>query len=310
MNEPLRFTIQSETGRLDAVLAALAPQYSRSRLKHLIEDGCVTVNGAVPKPKYNVSPGDAIELTIPPVRPIEAEAQDIPLSIIYEDEHIIVVNKPQGMVVHPAPGNADGTLVNALLHHCGHLSGINGVMRPGIVHRIDKDTSGLIVAAKTDEAYRGLAAQIKAHTARRIYVAVTEGVVRSDSGIVDAPIGRHPVDRKRMAVTSRGHTRSAVTEYRVLERFCGYTLIEASLRTGRTHQIRVHMAHIGHPLIGDPVYGHRHQKFNLPGQVLHASRLILTHPVTGELLEFSAPPPAAFADLVEKLRMMTQNRES
>ena len=252
MNEPLRFTIRTETGRLDTVLSDLAPQYSRSHLKHLIEDGCVHVNGAIEKPKYRVSPGDEIALTIPPAKPVGAEAQDIPLDIVYEDQDIIIINKPQGMVVHPAPGNPDGTLVNALLHHCEKLSGINGMMRPGIVHRIDKDTSGLIVAAKTDAAYRGLAAQIKAHTARRVYLAVTEGVIKDDTGIIDAPIGRHPVDRKRMAVTGRGRTRSAVTEYRVLERFAGYTLLEARLRTGRTHQIRVHMAHIGHAPGGGP----------------------------------------------------------
>lgn len=292
------------------VLASLVPQYSRSHLKHLIEDGCVRVNGNILKPKYSVSPGDEIVVTVPPARPVEAEAQDIPLDIVYEDEDIIVVNKPQGMVVHPAPGNPDGTLVNALLHHCEQLSGINGMMRPGIVHRIDKDTSGLIVAAKTDAAYRGLAAQIKAHTARRIYWAVVEGVIKEDNGTVDAPIGRHPVDRKRMAVTERGRTRRAVTEYRVLERYAGYTLIEARLETGRTHQIRVHMAHIGHPLVGDPVYGRKRQQFNLPGQALHAVRLIFAHPVTGEPMEFSAPPPASFMNLTEKLKRMTQNRES
>lgn len=305
MSEPLRFIIRTETGRLDAVLSELAPQYSRSHLKHLIEGGHVHVNGAIQKPRYRVSPGDQIKLTIPPVKPIEAEAQDIPLDIIYEDQDIIVINKPQGMVVHPAPGNPDGTVVNALLHHCEQLSGINGMMRPGIVHRIDKDTSGLLVAAKTDAAYKGLAAQIKAHTARRIYLAVTEGVIKDDSGIIDAPIGRHPVDRKRMAVTGRGRTRSAVTEYNVIERFYGYTLIEARLQTGRTHQIRVHMAHIGHPLAGDPVYGHKKQKFNLPGQALHAARLILNHPVTGEEMEFCADPPASFSGLVEKLRNMS-----
>ena len=305
MSEPLRFTIRTETGRLDTVLSGLAPEYSRSYLKHLIEDGHVHVNGAIQKPKYRVTPGDEIILSIPPAKPLEAEPQDIPLDIIYEDNDIIVINKPQGMVVHPAPGNPDGTLVNALLHHCERLSGINGVMRPGIVHRIDKDTSGLLVAAKTDAAYKGLAAQIKAHTARRIYLAVTEGVIRDDTGIVDAPIGRHPVDRKRMAVTERGRTRSAVTEYRVLERFEGHTLIEARLQTGRTHQIRVHMAHIGHPLVGDPVYGRKKQKFNLPGQALHAARLILTHPVTGEQMEFTAPPPQSFSGLVEKLRNMS-----
>ena len=305
MNEPLRFTIRTETGRLDTVLSILVPQYSRSHLKHLIEDGCVRVNGAVQKPKYRVSPGDTVTLTIPDPKPIEAEAQDIPLDIVYEDQDIIVINKPQGMVVHPAPGNPDGTLVNALLHHCERLSGINGMMRPGIVHRIDKDTSGLIVAAKNDAAYRGLAAQIKAHTARRVYLAVTEGIVKDDSGTIDAPIGRHPVDRKRMAVTARGRTRSAVTEYTVLERFHEYTLIEARLQTGRTHQIRVHMAHIGHPLAGDPVYGRKKQKFKLPGQALHAARLILTHPITGEEMAFSAPPPAVFTELVEKLRIMT-----
>jgi 23S rRNA pseudouridine1911/1915/1917 synthase len=310
VHEPLRFVIGPQRGRLDTVLASLVPQYSRSHLKHLIEDGCVRVNGNILKPKYSVSPGDEIEVTVPPARPVETEAQDIPLDIVYEDEDIIVVNKPQGMVVHPAPGNPDGTLVNALLHHCEQLSGINGMMRPGIVHRIDKDTSGLIVAAKTDAAYRGLAAQIKAHTARRIYWAVVEGIVKEDTGIIDAPIGRHPVDRKRMAVTERGRTRRAVTEYSVLTRYAGYTLIEARLQTGRTHQIRVHMAHIGHPLVGDPVYGRKRQQFNLPGQALHAVRLIFTHPVTGEQMEFSAPPPASFMNLTEKLKRMTQNRES
>ncbi len=310
MNEPLRFTIGPQRGRLDTVLASLVPQYSRSHLKHLIEDGCVRVNGNIPKPKYNVISGDVVEITIPPAKPVEAEPQDIPLDIVYEDNDVIVINKPQGMVVHPAPGNPDGTLVNALLHHCGQLPGINGMMRPGIVHRIDKDTSGLIVAAKTDAAYKGLAAQIKARTAARIYHAVVEGTVKDDAGVIDAPIGRHPADRKRMAVTDRGRTRRAVTEYEVLARYAGYTLIEARLETGRTHQIRVHMAHIGHPLAGDPVYGRKRQLFNLPGQALHAARLILTHPVSGEPMEFTAPPPDSFTNLVEKLKHMTQNRES
>jgi len=236
----------------------------------------------------------------PEPRPVDVQAQDIPLDILYEDEDIIVINKPQGMVVHPAAGNYNSTLVNALLHHCRDLSGINGEMRPGIVHRIDKDTSGVLVVAKNDHSHVNLAQQIKDKTAVRKYIALVEGDIKEDAGTIDAPIGRHPVYRKKMAVVPGG--RRAVTHFKVLERFGRYTLIEARLETGRTHQIRVHMAYIGHPVVGDPVYGYKRQSFNLNGQLLHAQCLGFKHPRTGRYMEFCAPLPDYFTDVICKLR--------
>ena len=280
--------------RLDQYLAAHLPELSRSRIQNLIKSGDVLVNGSPAKPKNPVSRGDSITVRIPEPEPAEAQPQDIPLDILYEDEDVVVINKESGMVVHPAAGNPDGTIVNALLHHCGDLSGIGGVERPGIVHRLDKDTSGVMVAAKNDEAHKGLAAQIKAHSARRTYWALVHGNIAEEKGIVDGPIGRHPKDRIKMAVTFKGG-REAVTHFRVLKRYGEYTWIECKLETGRTHQIRVHMAYIGHPVVNDPLYGYKKDDFPIEGQALHSHCLDLVHPVTGEAMHFEAPMPDDFA---------------
>ena len=276
--------------RLDQYLAAHLPELSRSRIQSLIKSGDVLVNGTPAKPKNPVSRGDSITVRIPEPEPAEAQPQDIPLDILYEDEDVVVINKESGMVVHPAAGNPDGTIVNALLHHCGDLSGIGGVERPGIVHRLDKDTSGVMVAAKTDEAHKGLAEQIKEHSAHRTYWALVHGNISEERGVVDAPIGRHPKDRVKMAVTFKGG-REAVTHFKVLKRYGDYTWVECKLETGRTHQIRVHMAHIGHPLLGDGLYAHPQALAAWPRLCLHASMLSLTHPQTGERLRFECPAP-------------------
>lgn len=279
--------------RFDAYLSKEL-SLSRSFSRQLIEDGDGTVNGRPVKPNYRLCPGDAIVVRLVVQEELKAEPQDIPLDILYEDSHIIVVNKARGMVVHPAAGNPDGTLVNALLFHCkGELSGINGVIRPGIVHRLDKDTSGVMVAAKTDEAHRGLAEQIKAHTAHRTYWALVHGNIVEERGTIDAPIGRHPKDRIKMAVIVKGG-REAVTHFRVLKRFGDYTWVECKLETGRTHQIRVHMAYIHHPVVNDPLYGFKKDHFPIEGQALHSHCLDLVHPVTGETMHFEAPAPADF----------------
>lgn len=279
--------------RFDAYLSKEL-SLSRSFSRQLIEDGDGTVNGRPVKPNYRLCPGDAIVVRLVVQEELKAEPQDIPLDILYEDSHIIVVNKARGMVVHPAAGNPDGTLVNALLFHCkGELSGINGVIRPGIVHRLDKDTSGVMVAAKTDEAHRGLAEQIKAHTAHRTYWALVHGNIVEERGTIDAPIGRHPKDRIKMAVIVKGG-REAVTHFRVLKRFGDYTWVECKLETGRTHQIRVHMAYIHHPVVNDPLYGLKKDHFPIEGQALHSHCLDLVHPVTGETMHFEAPAPADF----------------
>ena len=306
-----RLTVPAEAAglRLDVWLAD-ALSVTRSAAVRLIEDGGVRVGGqAVPK-KLKLAGGEVVEADIPDPIPAEAVPQDIPLDIVYEDADIVVVNKPQGMVVHPAAGNPDGTLVNALLWHCGDsLSGVGGVIRPGIVHRIDKDTSGLLVVAKHDEAHLTLAAGLKEHAIARVYAAIAVGNLREDSGTVDAPIGRHPTDRKRMAILPGSPAaREAVTHYTVLERFEGFCHIECRLETGRTHQIRVHMASLGHPLLGDPVYGGDKTRFGaqnaalLRGQCLHAKELRFIHPRTGEPMCFSAPLPDNFSALLEKLR--------
>ena len=296
--------------RLDALLAT-DPSLSRSAAARLIEEGGVTVNGRRERPRYAVRPGDRIEVLLPEPVPDEAQPENIPLSVVYEDSDIIVIDKPKGMVVHPAPGNPSGTLVNALLYHChGELSGIGGVERPGIVHRIDKDTSGLLVAAKNDASHRALAAAMEVHAVKREYRALVTGGFRDDSGTVDLPIGRHPTDRKRMAVLREGmgKSREAITHYRVLERFPGITYLSLALETGRTHQIRVHMSHLSHPLLGDEVYGggrtpfeRRHAAY-LSGQCLHAARLSLCHPRTGEAMVFESPLPPDFEKLLEILR--------
>lgn len=288
--------------RIDVYIAEYKEELSRSRVQKLIENGLVTVNGKAVKSNYKLRKGDILEVEIPDPEPLEIEAEDIPLDIIYEDKDVVIVNKPQGMVVHPAPGHYSGTLANALMYHCkDDLSGINGQMRPGIVHRIDKDTSGVLMIAKSDAAHNSLAQQLAVHSITRKYYAVVCGNIKEDSGTVDKPIGRSPKDRKKMAVVQGG--RRAVTHYRVLERFGGkYTLIEAQLETGRTHQIRVHMASLGHPLLGDTVYGSEKQPFKLQGQVLHAKVLGFNHPSDGRYVEFESPLPEYFEKLLIKLR--------
>ncbi len=302
------------TDRLDRYLAQHLSDLSRSRLQQLIEQGNVQVNGSVcTSKKATVKGGDRIQIEIPPAQPLELLAQEIPLDILYEDDSLLIINKPAGLVVHPAPGHNDGTLVNALLAHCPNLPGIGGVQRPGIVHRLDKDTTGAIAIAKTELAQRHLQAQLKAKTARREYLGIVYGATKATSGTVDLPIGRHPIDRKKMAIVpiEKGG-RTAVTHWRVLERLGNYTLIHFQLETGRTHQIRVHSAHIGHPIVGDPVYSsNRSVGVNLSGQALHAWKLTLQHPISGEWVEVSAPPPAQFTTLLEVLRrrVIAESRE-
>lgn len=298
MDEPVRLVIDNElTGRIDKQLGHHFRQYSRSQLQRWIEDGHVQVNGQPVKPKYKLAAGDMVIIEPEKPKKIDLVPENIPLDIVYEDDDVIVVNKPQGMVVHPAPGHPDHTLVNALLYH-SPLSTINGEFRPGIVHRIDKDTSGLLMVAKNDMAHRSLAAQLKAKTNEREYVALVHGVIKEDQGTVDAPLGRSPKDRKKQAVVADG--RHAVTHFRVLRRYRHYTLVACRLETGRTHQIRVHMKYIGHPLAGDPLYGPRK---TLPGngQYLHARLLGFKHPQTGEQLTFTAPLPLYFQQMLDKL---------
>ena len=294
MNEETRVS-PDEGGRLDVFIAAHAG-ITRSQVKNLIGQGGVTVNGRPAKASQIVSAGDVVHWTVEPPKSAAALPQDIPLDIVYQDADIAVVNKPRGMVVHPAAGNRDGTLVNALLFQIGDLSGIGGEIRPGIVHRLDKETSGLLVVAKNDAAHLSLSGQIKAKQARRVYRAVLDGVLKTDGGTVNQPVGRHKTDRKKMAVVPGG--RSAVTHYRVLERLRGHTYVECILETGRTHQIRVHMKFLGHPVTGDEIYGKKYPC----GQLLHAYRLGLVHPRTGEAMEFTAPLPAYFEEALEKLR--------
>lgn len=301
--EKLMFTIEEQQigKRLDAFLSENIEGQSRSYIQKLIEQEAVLVKGKPSKSNYKLRIGDHVEVCIPDPVPLDVVAEDIELNIVYEDEDVIVLNKPQGMVVHPAHGNYTGTIVNALLSHCDNLSGINGVMRPGIVHRIDKDTSGLIIIAKNNEAHVSLSEQLKEHSITRCYNALVEGVVKTDEGTIETMIGRNPRNRKEMATVSKNGKR-AVTHYTVLERFENYTLIEARLETGRTHQIRVHMAHIGHPIVGDPVYGYKKQKFHTAGQLLHARVLGFIHPRTGEYREFEAPLPAYFTSILCKIR--------
>ena len=298
---PLTLTADREGERLDAFLARSVPGLTRSAAQKLLEDGAVTLSGRPGKKNDRTAAGMEVSLTLPQPEPLDVLPQNIPLDVVYEDDDVIVVNKPVGMVVHPAPGHPDGTLVNALLYHCGSsLSGINGVLRPGIVHRIDRDTSGLIIAAKNDRAHLALAAQLQDHTLARVYEAVAVGSLKEDSGTVDAPIGRHPVDRKKMAV-DRKNGRPAVTHWSVLARYPGYTRVECRLETGRTHQIRVHMASIGHPLLGDVVYGNKKPFPGLAGQCLHAKRLRFLHPSTGEPVEVECPLPQWFTDVLKKI---------
>ncbi|WP_440338831.1 RluA family pseudouridine synthase [Megasphaera elsdenii] len=286
-------TEQEQGKRLDVYLTS-ALDISRSYAQQLIQRQGVTVNGKDAKANRRLNEGDQVKAVIEVQEEYKVVPQDIPLDIVYEDKDIIVINKARGMVVHPAAGNPDGTLVNALLYHCqGELSGINGVIRPGIVHRLDKDTSGVMVAAKTDEAHKGLAEQIKAHSAHRTYWALVHGNISEERGIVDAPIGRHPKDRIKMAVTFKGG-REAVTHFKVLKRYGDYTWVECKLETGRTHQIRVHMAYIHHPVVNDPLYGYKKDDFPIEGQALHSHCLDLVHPITGETMHFEAPAPADF----------------
>lgn len=274
---------------------------TRSFVQSLIAAGFVHVNGLAKKSNYKMRSGDRVKVEIPPPQELQVEAENIPLDIVYEDDDVLVVNKCQGMVVHPAPGSWSGTLVNALLYHCRNLSGINGIIRPGIVHRIDKDTSGLLVVAKNDQAHQGLAAQIKEHSMARKYIAIVHGVVLESSGTVEAPIGRDTSDRKKMAVSFH-NSKSAITHYEVLERFREFTFLRARLETGRTHQIRVHMAYLKHPVLGDPLYGPRRNPFGLEGQMLHAEHLGFVHPRTGEWLEFTVEPPEIFTAVIKQLK--------
>ncbi len=288
--------------RMDKYLSGLVPEFSRSYLQRLIQEERVRVDGRPVRGKEKAVPGAVIELDVPEAVEPRIEPEDLPLKILYEDKDVILVNKPKGMVVHPAAGHTSGTLVNALLFHCkGELSGINGVLRPGIVHRIDRDTTGVLIACKNDRAHNCLAEQLKEHTVTRRYRALVCGNIKEDEGTVDAPIGRHPTDRKKMAVVRSGG-REAVTHYRVLERFGNYTYIECRLETGRTPQIRVHMAGMGHPLLGDQVYGRVKAPFRLEGQTLHAMILGFMHPSSGEYMEFEAPLPEYFAALLETLQ--------
>ena len=292
-------------GRIDAWLAGRQESLTRSAAARLLEEGQVTCEGK-PLPKnYRLRGGEAVQLTLPEPEETELLAQDIPLDVVYEDEDVIVVNKPKGLVVHPAAGHWSGTLVNALMYHCrDSLSGIGGELRPGIVHRIDKDTSGLLIAAKNDHAHRALAAQLKDHTLARTYACIVCGNIREDSGTIDAPIGRDPADRKKMCVTKKDG-REAVTHWRVLERFPGYTLLECRLETGRTHQIRVHLAWRSHPILGDTVYGHRKPELGMDTQCLHARELTFLHPRTGERVTVQCELPEYFQELLQKLRQKT-----
>ena len=297
----LRASEESKNQRLDAFLASSLDGLTRSQATRLIESGEVAVNGRAVSKSYKLAGGEDVAVTLPEPEPVEAVPQDIPLDVVYEDADVIVVNKPSGMVVHPAPGHPDGTLVNALLYHCaGTLSGIGGALRPGIVHRIDRDTSGLIIAAKNDAAHQCLSAQLADHTLARTYECIVVGALREDRGTVDAPIARHPTDRKRMAVVAGG--REAVTHWEVIARYPGYTHVRCRLETGRTHQIRVHMAYIGHPILGDTVYGTKKEVPGLTGQCLHAVGLRFLHPRTHEVMELSCPLPDEFTRMLQKIR--------
>lgn len=298
------FTVNSDEAgqRLDAFLTVKGAGPSRSFLQKIIDNNGALVNGKIAKAGCRLVEGDTIEINIPEPKPLEVNPQDITLDILYEDDDLIVVNKPRGLVVHPAAGNHDGTLVNALMWHCTNLSGIGGIIRPGIVHRIDKDTSGIIVAAKNDFTHLSLAAQFKQHSITRVYLAIVAGIPPADSGTINAPIGRHPSERKKMAIVPGG--RNAVTHYRVLERFRRNALVEARLETGRTHQIRVHMTHIGHPLLGDITYGKaRSRCATLSGQALHASVLGFVHPRSGQYQEFTVEMPSDMQELAVLLRL-------
>lgn len=300
--EELYFTAGSAGVRIDKFLAEAIPDLSRSHIQKLIAADLVTVGDKAVKANYKTAVSDEIKVQIPEPEIPDIQPENIPLDILFEDSDILIVNKPKGMVVHPAPGHYSGTLVNAVMYHCrDNLSGINGIARPGIVHRIDMDTTGSLLICKNDAAHQSLAEQLKEHRITRKYHAIVHGNLKEDDGTVNAPIGRHPTDRKKMS-TRAPHGRSAVTHYKVLERFGDYTYIECELETGRTHQIRVHMASIGHPIVGDAVYGPAKCPFKLQGQTLHAKVLGIIHPVTGEYMEFDAPLPEYYLQLLNKLR--------
>ncbi len=296
-------TAEDAGSRLDSFLARRMEDTSRSAVQQLIDEGRVTLRGKAVKSSYKAAEGDEFSIDLPErVEDAGLEAQDIPLDVVYEDADLIVVNKPKGLVVHPAPGHADGTLVNALMYHCGDsLSGVGGELRPGIVHRIDKETSGLLIAAKNDFAHRHLSEQLKDRSLSRTYETIVRGNIKVESGTIDAPIGRHPTDRKRMAVTAK-NSRNAVTHYEVIARYEGYTHLRCKLETGRTHQIRVHLAHIGHPVLGDVVYGVKKPEMGLDSQCLHARRLKFIHPRTGEHVELECELPEYFTAVLEKLK--------
>ncbi len=292
----------TDEARIDTWLSSNMEDFSRTYIQKLCQDGNVSVNGEKVKQNFKLKAGDSIVVNVPEPEMLNILAEDIPLDIVFEDEHIIVINKPKGMVVHPAVGNYTGTLVNALMKHCGDsLSDINGVIRPGIVHRIDKDTSGLLVVAKSNKAHEKLSEDLKTHDIRREYIALAEGIIYENNGKIDAPIGRHPVDRKKMSVNLK-NGREAITHFTVRERFSTATYLELKLETGRTHQIRVHLSYIDHPIIGDAVYGRKKQRFKTHGQVLHAFRLQFEHPITGEKMQFETDVPDYIQKLVEELR--------
>lgn len=302
MREEYLIAEEAQGKRIDKFLTETCSDFSRSFLQKLLKSGLVEVNGKPVKSSYRLSEGETVAFEVPEAVEAEILAENIPLDILYEDEDLILVNKPKGMVVHPAAGHYEGTLVNGLMYHCkDQLSGINGVMRPGIVHRIDMDTTGVLVVCKNDFSHNSIAEQLKVHSITRKYYAIVFGNIKEDSGTVNAPIGRHPTDRKKMSINPK-NGRDAITHYRVLERFGKYTYIECQLETGRTHQIRVHMTSLGHPLLGDCVYGPAKQPFALQGQTLHAGVLGFIHPRTGEYMEFQAPLPAYFEELLQKLR--------
>ena len=287
--------------RIDVFLAGLMNDFSRSYIQKGIEEGWVKVNGKFVKPNYKLKKGDIVEAKIPAPKPLSVEPENIPLDIIYEDQDIIVVSKPRGMVVYPAPGNYSGTLVNALLYHTKDLSGINGVLRPGIVHRLDKDTSGVIVVAKNDQAHRELVNQFKNKKVKKTYLAIVWGNILEDKATIEAPIGRHLIKRVEMAVNAK-HGKEAITHFKVLERFGDFTFVEVRIETGRTHQIRVHMSYIGHPIVGDPVYSRKKNPFKIKGQALHAFRLGIYHPRKGEFMTFEAPLPDDFIEILNTLK--------
>jgi 23S rRNA pseudouridine1911/1915/1917 synthase len=301
--ESFEIQMEQEGERLDKILHEIYPDFSRSFFQRLIKNGQVLVGGAAQKPSYSVRADDLVEASIPDAVPTAIEPEDIPLDILYEDDDVLVVNKPKGMVVHPSAGHYTGTLVNAILYHCkDSLSGINGEIRPGIVHRIDMDTTGSLIVCKNDESHVSIAAQLKAHTANRVYVGIVHGNLKDDEGTIEGAIGRHPTQRKKMAVNEK-NGKPAVTHYKVLERFGNYTFVQFRLETGRTHQIRVHMASIGHPLLGDTLYSSGNSPFkHLQGQTLHAQTIGFVHPRTGEYMEFSAPLPEYFEKLLELLK--------